>query len=150
MEEEYNGDPGTCGFCGAGGGYLGEQGDDLSQRLHSAVRTGSSPDTYKYKTHPNAYNQNYVMWCGQCVGGLKHKFQRYSDTNLNALIASYQLRLEMDGVRWAGWEFKEARKYGDDPAIHLDKLHIMRDLEDARNERLRRYGHDLTRKGFRP
>lgn len=154
-----NGDPGTCAFCGFGGGYLGDQGDETTQYLRGAVRTGE-PGSYEYTQHPNSHGNppQTVTWCGQCVGGLKHKHQRYDDTNLRAALIAGKVRLELDGLRWSHWEVdrgeeKEAFTRAhppDDTAIHLDKLRCERDVKDAENETFRRYGHDLTKQGWRP
>lgn len=146
---------GTCAFCGFGQGYLGEQGDETTQYLNSVVRRGEAPD-WQYETHENAWgNGNYVTWCGNCLGGLKHKFQRYDDTNLRALYLSSKMRLELDGLRWFIWEADDeekdvARRYKDDPAIHLDKLRLERSITDMENEQFRRAGFDLTTRGWRP
>lgn len=151
------GDPGVCGFCGIGAGYLGDQGDESTQILHSAVRSGE-PGNYSYKPHPGALKSNYgqqIVWCGNCIGGLTHKWQRYDETNLRALLLSNKLRLELDGLRWVGWETHSDReqeavaKYLDDPSLHLEKLQIRRELEDLENEQFRRAGFDLTTRGWR-
>jgi hypothetical protein len=156
---DCKGEAGTCGFCGFGEGYLGEQGDETTTRLHAAVRSGE-PGNWTYEAHPNALPATecqLIVWCGMCVGGLAHKWQRYDDTNLRALMLSTQLRLEMDGLRWTLWqrsgdEDDPLVKYGDDPAVHLEKLRAQRDLEDMNKEVFRRYGHDLTKMypGWRP
>lgn len=145
---------GTCGFCGYGEGYLGEMGDETTQLLSGTVREGE-PGDWTYKQHPNAAGMR-ITWCGECVGGLKHKYQRHDDTNLRAEYLSTKLRLELDGIRWAGWEADEGKERDaikpllDDPAIHLDKLRMERDIRDMENEQFRRYGHDLTKRGWRP
>jgi hypothetical protein len=155
-ERTCDGEPGTCGFCGVGGGYLGEQGDDVSQLLHAAVRSGEAGD-WSYAPHPNAYGDcQLVRWCGECVGGLAHKYQRYDDTNLRALFLSSRLRLELDGLRWTLWEADEGpervalKKLADDPAVHLEKLRARTDVGDMQNELFRRAGFDLTTRGWRP
>lgn len=145
---------GTCGFCGIGDGYLLETGDETSQILHAAVRTGDTPDEWKYTPHPGAYDEfrQSIVWCGQCVGGLKHKYQRYDDTNLRALFISSKVRLELDGMRWTHWEVDRGEEKDalnkhhprDDQAVHMEKLRIERDLRDIQQEIFRRYGHDLT------
>lgn len=148
---------GTCGFCGIGDGWLGEQGDESSQYLHSSVRTGT-PGDWKYTPHENALDgdNQYIMWCGSCVRGLIHKYQRYDDTNLRALLLSTQLRLELDGIRWTLWsaegdERDALKKTQDDPSIHLDKLSLESNLYHMQAEQSRRYGLDLTLTGrWRP
>jgi hypothetical protein len=150
-------DPGTCAFCGFGDGWLGEQGDETTQRLHSAVRTGE-PGDWNYEPFPGSRSASTITWCGNCVGGLKHKYQRYDDSNLRALQVSYKVRLSLDGIRWDFWEYDEderkkvieAGRHPDDPAVHMEKLRIERDLQDIQNEIFRRYGHDLTQQGWRP
>lgn len=143
-EEEKSG---TCGFCGYGGGWLGEQGDETTQHLHSAVRSGKFGN-YEYKPHPNSsgYLDQTIIWCGSCYRGLRHKYQRYDDTNLRAIFLSTKLRLELDGLRWVGWEADEderthVRKYLDDTAVHMEKLRAESDLRDMQEEQFRRYGH---------
>jgi hypothetical protein len=112
---------GSCGFCGHGDGWLGEQGDETTQSLH---------------------------------GALRHKYQRYDDTNLRALFLSTKLRLELDGIRWVGWEANDGeereavRKYLDDTAVHMEKLRAESDLRDMQEEQFRRYGHP-PRDGWR-
>lgn len=147
---------GTCGFCGEGGGWLGDQGDETSTWLHSAVRHGE-PGNWTYERHPNAdpdpMRGQRIRWCGQCVRGLIHKFQRYDDTNLRALVISSKVRLELDGPRWSLWDLDEVERakiaplYRDDMAIHRDKLILESDLRLAQEEEFRRYGHDLTAEG---
>lgn len=148
-----SGDYGTCAFCGIGDGHLGETGDEQSQLLHAAVRSGEAPN-WKYTTHPNAPDHNFVRWCGRCIGGLAHKFQRYDETNLHALHMATMVRLELDGLRWSGWTDKAVREqplgHADDPAIHLDKLKLREMLQDIQNENFRRAGFDLTTRGWRP
>lgn len=155
------GESGTCGFCGTGEGWLGEQGDESTQYLHSAVRTGE-PGDWKYERHPNAvpdYGEEekgpgqHIIWCGGCVGGLAHKYQRFDDTNLHALFISYKVRLELDGLRWTHWEerseeFRRAHP-PDDTAIHMDKLRVEREITDMQNEKFRRVGFDLTSREWR-
>lgn len=147
-------DSGTCGFCGAGDGHLGETGDESSQYLSAVVRTGEAPD-WKYDQHPNG-NDGMMVWCGHCVSGLAHKFQRYDDHNLRAKFLSYKVRNEMDGPRWSLWEAQEGPerdallKLKDDQAVHLEKLHVERELEDMQQEQFRRAGFDLTSRGWRP
>ena len=160
------GDPGTCGFCGEGGGWLGEQGDEGTQYLHSSVRTGE-PGAWKYEAHPGALKKGGgshpppIIWCGNCVGGLGHKFQRLDDHNLRAEHLALKFWLELDGPRWAAWEAQSweapsgegeavSRKYQDDPAVHLEKLARERRASDLQNELLRRAGFDLTGRGWRP
>jgi hypothetical protein len=146
---------GSCGFCGHGDGWLGEQGDETTQSLHGAVRTGE-PGDYKYTGHPNALGQykQTIVWCGSCYRGLRHKYQRYDDTNLRALFLSTKLRLELDGIRWVGWEANDGeereavRKYLDDTAVHMEKLRAESDLRDMQEEQFRRYGHP-PRDGWR-
>lgn len=158
MSRECNGEPGTCGFCGYGGGYLGEMGDEKSERLHAAVRTGESGQ-WEYKHHPNAYGEHCmeITWCGECFGGLAHKFQRYDDTNLRALEISYKVRLELDGIRWSHWETdlgeenERVKKIHapDDAAVHMEKLRVERDLGQIQQEFFRRFGHG-PQEGWRP
>lgn len=152
------GDRGTCGFCGYGDGYLGEQGDETTQELHAAVRTGE-PGHWTYAPHPNAQGPDgqLITWCGLCVGGLAHKYQRYDDTNLRALFISSKVRLELDGLRWSHWETDRGEEddklralHGEDVAIHMDKLRIERDIRDMQDELFRRAGFDLTTRGWRP
>lgn len=145
---------GTCGFCGYGDGWLGEQGDETTQTLHAAVRSGE-PGNYSYAPHPNAtgYLDQTILWCGSCYRGLRHKYQRYDDTNLRAHFLSSKLRLELDGLRWVGWDVNEeerpiVKKYLDDPALHLEKLRIDRNIADMQEEQFRRYGH-APRKDWR-
>lgn len=154
---------GTCGFCGHGGGHLGDQGDESTQTLHATVVTVDESGERSYSTHPNAYGhldedgnetlKQRITWCGHCVNGLAHKYQRYDDTNLHGIAVSYKVRLELDGIRWTHWEergegFKKAHP-ADDPAIHLEKLRIESDLRDIQNEQYRRAGFDLTSRGWR-
>jgi hypothetical protein len=160
LPETKPGDPGTCGFCGVGNGYLGDQGDESTQYLHSSVRTGK-PGAWKYETHPGAvpdskgskYRQQ-IIWCGHCVGGLKHKYQRLDDHNLAVKHTVYQLWNEMDGPRWAAHFAKEGqtamKKIRDDPSVHMEKLHVERELGDMQNELFRRAGFDLTTRDWRP
>lgn len=141
-------DPGTCAFCGMGGGYLGGTGDETTQHLHSSVRTGE-PGNWKYKTLEGAKVASYVTWCGMCHRGLAHKYQRYDDHNLRALQVSYEVRLKLDGIRWEFWgatkEERAAMIEGgyvpDDIAVHNEKLHVETDLRDIQEEIFRRYGH---------
>jgi len=157
-EETFSGEPGTCGFCGFGDGWLGGQGDEGTQTLHSSVRKEDG----NYERHPNShgYLNQYITWCGGCVGGLKHKWQRYDDHNLNAKFQTESLRMKMDGFRWPASEVsrddevsEEAREAAkellDDPAIHLDKLRLETDINDMQNEIFRRAGFDLTTRGWR-
>lgn len=152
--DQANG-PGTCSFCGFGDGCLGEQGDEMTQYLHGAVRHGEAPD-WTYQQHPNAWGDppQRVTWCGMCVGGLIHKFQRYDDTNLHAAHIAGQVRLELDGLRWSGWDEKKVREqplgHADDPGIHLEKLALSRIVDDMQNEKFRRAGFDLTTRRWRP
>lgn len=150
-EKDHRGEFGFCGFCGTGGGHLGDQGDERSQTLHAAVRTGE-PGNWKYEAHPFAlddgtgYKQS-ILWCGGCYEGLEHKYQRYDDTNLHALLISYKVRMELDGIRWTHWEerseaFRKAHP-ADDIAVHMDKLRIEREIGDLQEERFRRYNPDL-------
>lgn len=146
---------GVCSFCGTGGGHLGDQGDERSQHLHGAVRKGE-PGTWEYERHPNADDSGTVLWCGNCISGLTHKFQRYDDTNLRAKYLSYKVRLEMDGLRWSLWDASEGaerealQQLKDDPSIHLEKLGIERELYDMQQEMFRRAGFDLTTRDWRP
>ena len=156
------GESGTCGFCEIGDGWLGDQGDESPQYLHSAVKTGE-PGDYSYERHPNALPDSHdpsrpgqrIMWCGQCMGGLKHKFQRYDDHNLKAEHMALKFWLELDGPRWGAWEADTpeekavARRYQDDVAIHMDKLNRERRVSDLQNELFRRAGFDLTSRGWR-
>lgn len=156
------GESGICGFCGFGEGYLGDQGDERSQHLHSAVRSGN-PSDWKFERHPNALPDHNdptkpgqsILWCGNCMGGLEHKFQRYDDHNLNAEHLALKFWLELDGPRWGAWdaitpEEKEVvRRYKDDPAIHMEKLGRERRVDDLQNEIFRRAGFDLTSRGWR-
>lgn len=139
---------GTCGFCGEGGGYLGGQGDESSRILHAAVRTGEAGQ-WEYHMHPNAFDGQQIQWCGMCVRGLIHKFQRYDDTNLRAVYLSYKLRLELDALRWINWEVTEeerpiTKQYADDPAIHMEKLNISDEIPILFAEMRRRMGIDIT------
>lgn len=148
------GDPGTCGFCGHGDGWLGEMGDEHTQYLHSTVRKGDPPD-WSFERHPGALKDDpqHITWCGNCIGGLAHKYQRYDDTNLRALLISSQLRLQMDGLRWVVWEADgdpAILAQQDDPAIHLEKLGLERAIGDMQNETFRRAGFDLTTREWRP
>lgn len=160
------GDSGTCGFCGYGDGYLGEQGDESTMYLHSAVRTGE-PGDWKYERHPNALPETSadgtamspgqrIIWCGNCVSGLKHMFQRLDDHNLKAEHMALKFWLELDGPRWGAWsaetdeERAVTKKYQDDLAIHLDKLHRERRVGLLQQELFRRAGFDLTTRGWRP
>lgn len=144
---------GTCGFCGFGDGHLGEQGEDLSQVLHAAARFGE-PGKWTYSRHPGAFGDGQrIHWCGQCVAGLKHKYQRYDDGNLRALGVSYRVRLELDGLRWTAWDKDvDPGVYPpDDPAVHAEKLRGQRDLADIETEQSRRAGFDLVaNRGWRP
>jgi hypothetical protein len=152
------GDSGTCGFCGVGGGRLGETGDEMTIYLNSTVRTGDTPDEWKYEAHPNEWSRGYITWCGHCVGGLAHMWQRHDDQNLNAEFLALSIWLEMDGIRWALWEIdhddedqKKLRKLRDDQGIHMDKLARERRVNYAKLERFRRAGVDLTvSQGWRP
>jgi hypothetical protein len=146
---------GTCGFCGTGDGHLGEQGDETSQTLHGSVRTGHAPD-WEYKRHPNADDTGQILWCGQCVGGLHHKFQRYDDHNLRAKFLAYKVWNEMDGPRWALWEASDGaerdalRQLKDDMAVHAEKLYVEREVQLMQDEQFRRAGFDLTTRGWLP
>ena len=153
---------GTCGFCGFGDGWLGDQGDESTQYLHSAVKSGT-PGDWKYDRHPNALEDSHrpgepgqtIIWCGHCVGGLKHKFQRYDDHNLQAEFQALKFWLELDGPRWGAWEAHSdeekqiVKKYQDDVAIHMDKLGRQKRVHDIQNELFRRAGFDLTTRGWR-
>lgn len=153
-------DSGTCAFCGFGDGRLGETGDEATQYLHAAVRIGK-PGHWDYKTFPGARQGSMIAWCGECVGGLKHKFQRYDDTNLRALEMSYKVRMAMDGPRWIFWDLAGEKQdidrqnvidsgfSPDDIAVHMEKLRIESDLGDIQNELSRRVGFDLTTRGWR-
>jgi hypothetical protein len=156
------GDAGTCGFCGTGDGWLGDQGDDSTQYLHSAVRTVDEDGEFHYEPHPGARPDSWapdnpgqtIIWCGHCVGGLEHKFQRYDDLNLRAEHTALSLWLEMDGPRWSVFHGDEEdqetfRKYRDDLAIHADKLRREQRVADLQNELFRRAGFDLTTRGWR-
>lgn len=154
-----SGDSGTCSFCGFGDGHLGETGDETTQYMHSAVRTGEQP--WSYEPHPNAWggHSQSVTWCGNCVGGLAHKFQRYDDVNLRAAHVAGKVRMELDGIRWVHWDTASDRDENaavkkhhpqDDPAVHMEKLNLARDLDDMQNEELRRAGFDLATNGWRP
>lgn len=149
---------GTCSFCGYGDGHLGDQGDETTQYMQGVVRTGEVGE-WTYEPHPNAYGDDgrTVTWCGHCVGGLAHKFQRYDDANLHAAHVAGKVRLELDGLRWTHWEVEgrerdQLRKHHpqDDGAIHLEKLRLERDLTDMQDEKFRRAGFDLTTRGWRP
>ncbi len=150
-------DSGTCGFCGFGDGRLGDQGDESTQLLHAAIRVGK-PGEWSYGKHPNALepHKQSVVWCGHCVSGLAHKFQRLDDHNLNAEFMAMSFWLELDGPRWGAWEARTeddraaAKKYQDDVAVHMDKLNRQRRLDDLQNEKFRRAGFDLTTRGWRP
>ena len=149
---EYKGDYGTCGFCGLGNGWLGEQGDESTRHISSVVRSGT-PGNWKYKRHENAYGDGQLItWCGRCVGGLKHYFQRYDDTNLRAKMVAYKLWNQMDAPRFALWETgpEISKQYQDDPAIHLEKLRVKDDLILMEKENMRRHGFDLVKDGWRP
>jgi hypothetical protein len=150
------GDPGTCGFCGTGDGWLGDQGDESTQYLHSSVRTGD-PGEWKYEKHPGALKRDkqYIIWCGNCIGGLKHKFQRLDDHNLRAEHTALSLWQQLDGPRWATWNPQDPeeeaafKKVRDDPAVHLEKLGRESRINDLQNELFRRAGFDLTTRGWR-
>lgn len=156
------GKSGTCGFCGYGDGWLGDQGDESTVYLPSVVRVGDSPDEWKYERHPNAlpdYGSDEdkpgqsIIWCGNCVGGLKHLWQREDDQNLNAEKMALGIWLELDGLRWeAHYADKDSplKKLRDDPAIHLDKMRRERRYHLAEKEQFRRAGVDLTTRGWRP
>jgi len=135
---------GVCGFCGTGGGWLGEQGDERSQHLHGAVRTGE-PGHWKYEKHPNSTESRRVLWCGGCDEGLAHKYQRLDDHNLNTKYRVYKLWNEMDGPRWSLWEMEKdepgreaAKAMQDDPGVHIEKLSVEREIGDMWREIVRR------------
>lgn len=154
------GEPGYCGFCGSGGGYLGEQGDEGTQHLHSAVRSGDTIEDWTYDVHPHAVPHEsdgrpgqYIVWCGRCVSGLRHKYQRLSDHNLHVQHRIYELWLEMDAPHWSIWDAKPGdpeRALLDDPSVHLEKVHREREVTDMLHELQRRAGYDLTRDDWRP
>lgn len=129
VKEPKKGDEGVCGFCGNGGGYLGEMGDDFSMKLLSAVRSGI-PGHWTYHSHQFAleYNRHqYIQWCGQCDEGLAHKYQRHNDLNLAAMIAGYKLMNQLDPCQWWRWnmtaEEREATiAESDDPGVHIEKM----------------------------
>lgn len=136
---------GYCGFCGAGNGHLGDQGDDSSEFLPSFVRTGV-PGRYKFASHPNACesDRQWISWCGSCTDGLAHKFQRLDNRNLEAVLASSELLLSLDPIRWDAWdalpgpEFDEAVARSDDPSVHAGKLVTEREIILIRRELARR------------
>ena len=156
------GKTGTCGFCGTGDGYLGDQGDESTQYLHSSVRSGE-PGKWEFAPHPNSLPASHdktklgqsIIWCGRCLGGLKHKFQRHDDHNLSSEHLALKFWLELDGPRWGAWdastpEIKDVvRKYQDDSSIHMQKLGRERMVSDIQNELFRRAGFDLTSRGWR-
>jgi hypothetical protein len=163
------GDSGTCGFCGTGDGYLGDQGDESTTYLHSTVATrDEETGEWTYETHPGA-RPDYlgdgkygdkpgqtIIWCGHCVSGLKHLFERHDDHNLRAEFTALSLWQELDGLRWATWvsegevEEKAFKKVRDNPAIHLEKLRRERRVRLMQDELHRRAGFDLTTRGWRP
>lgn len=153
---------GFCGFCGGGDGYLGEQGDETSEILPATVRTGDGPDTWAYAPHDNALPgrdiPQQIQWCGCCIAGLRHKFQRLDDHNLRAKLTAYRLWQEMDGVRWSvAWPPQDAtgadepepgRFAVDDWVVHMNKIFRDRDIEHMEAEMARRMGADLQAQGW--
>lgn len=151
MSEDHRGEPGYCAFCGTGGGHLGDQGDESSMYLHSAVRSGE-PGNWKYATHPvvfYAHPNNHllsqqILWCGECEDGLAHCYQRYDDANLASFIEGYSLILKLDPIRWDMWsattpeEIKEAQAKLDDVFIHGEKLRFRRQIDLMQQEQRRR------------
>lgn len=129
------GDYGVCGFCGTGGGHLGEQGDENSCFLHSAIKIGER----EFKTHPGALKSDSqrIMWCGQCESGLAHKYSRYDNLNLQGLVASIKARFEVDPMRWGRWEGNKDAPV-DDPSVHLRKLWDRKELYNLEEELKRR------------
>lgn len=142
---------GTCFFCGVGGGYLGEQGDEMTTTLHSAVRSGE-PGAWKYDTPEGAERAGTVTWCGFCLRGLAHKFQRYDDANLRAALLAGNVRLSLDAPRWVFWEVDDDERakliesglHPDDYALHSEKLRLRRDVDDMQQEVFRRAGVNLV------
>lgn len=152
--EETQPDIGTCGFCGGGDGWLGEMGDETTERLEGVVRVGLA-GKWTYEPHPNMISGHgrYVVWCGGCLGGLKHKFQRLDDHNLQAEKQALSFWLALDGLRWESWgvdgeEYEIANSYRDDTAVHIQKLSRRRRLHLLQAEQMRRAGAPLTSQGW--
>jgi len=109
------------------------------------VRTGE-PGRYKFAPHVNALkpDRQWVTWCGNCPDGLAHKYQRHNDLNLEALLASSELLLSLDPIRWDAWdaspgpELEAAIARSDDLSVHAGKLVTEREIILIRQEQARR------------
>jgi len=143
------GQQGECGFCGT------RVEDVAPVTLPSAVRSGTPESGFHYAPHPNALPDSQgrpgqrINWCGSCVRGLTHKFQRLSDANLHAKLIAYRLWRELDGVHWSLWDDQDAlgpvgKAALDDPAVHGQKLTRDQEIDDMEAEVARRAGADLT------
>lgn len=139
---------GWCGFCGAGDGHLGEQGDERSELLNAAVRSGEGP-YWNYAAHPGAIKNDHggltfgILWCGICDLGLAHKYQRFTDHNLQVQLMIYKTWNDLDGCKWDLWNLPQddpAWKNIDDPAIHLVKRRRQDEIPLLEREVERRKG----------
>lgn len=145
--EQGIGYSGWCGFCGAGDGRLGEQGDERSHWMHSAVNVGTKIDR-NYEYHPGSIKSRVtgeltsrILWCGNCDEGLTHRYLRYSDDNLEAMLTVYKLWHELDPPKWYLWEVTDkdrAARESDDPAIHVDKVNRQDEIALIQREWRRR------------
>jgi hypothetical protein len=148
---DHRGEDGWCGFCNGGGGHLGETGDERSLYLRASVRTGT-PGAWTYEPHPHTLPDvavNLILWCGVCDDGLAHRFARYDDQNLRAILAANKCRLFIDPLRWDAWElsagtqeYEDALVTQDDTAVHVEKLNIQTFIELT--------GRELKRRGVTP
>lgn len=139
-----NGD-GTCGFCGRGDGHLGEQGDERSEYLEALARTGVPGEWVYEPLAVMADSNGQILWCGTCLRGLAHRFQRFDDRNLFARQASYELYLTIDPVRWSSSRptpASEHRLVPDDFAVHVQKVSMSDEVALIAAELTRRRGQE--------